>query len=132
MIQIYYFEIIILSDRITILAFSIFFSLASLVKTSVNVNRPDPDPKRTSPQNNSHPLRFVLTSLVFYLFCVLFRLCSIAYFFATIRQYTTIILFGTLIINMVVLYLNSESNYVVMILLGIVSVFGPNGYLVRK
>ena len=117
-------------DRITVLAFSILFSLLSLIKTSVNVNRPDPDERRTSPQYNDHPTRFVLTSVVFHFFCVLFRLCSIAYFFATIREYTTIILFGTLIINVVLLYINSESNYVVIVLLGVVSVFGPNGYLV--
>ena len=124
---------ILIAGRIEIIAFSIFFSLASLVKTSVNVNKPDPCPERTSPQNNKRPIRFILTSLVFHFFCVLFRLCSLAFFFATIRHYTTLVLFVTLVINVVLLYLNikADSNYVVIVLLGIVSVFGPNGYLVR-
>ena len=118
-------------DRIEILAFSIILSLASLIKTSVNVNRPDPDVKRTSPQNNNSPITFVLTSVLFHFFCVLFRLSAITFFFATIREYSTIVLVLTLAINVVLLYLNSESNYVVIVLLGVVSVFGPNGYLVR-
>ena len=125
----------IISDRIEVIAISICFSLASLVKTCVNVNRPDPDSRRTHPQTISKPLKFVLTSLVFHLFCVLFRLISASFFIATVRQYTTIIIFATFIINMVLLYVNcktsTEPNYVVIVLLGLVSAFAPNGYLVR-
>ena len=124
-----------ISDRIEVIAISICFSLASLVKTCVNVNRPDPDSRRTHPQTISKPLKFVLTSIVFHLFCVLFRLISASFFIATVRQYTTIIIFATVIINMILLYIiscktSTEPNYVVIVLLGIVSAFAPNGYLV--
>ena len=125
----------ILLDRVEWIALSICFSLASLVKTCVNVNRPDPDSRRTHPQTITRPIRFLLTSLVFHLFTVLFRLISASYFFATVREYTAIIIFATVIINMVLLYINcktsTEPNYVVIVLLGLVSAFAPNGYLVR-
>jgi len=120
-------------DRVEWIALSICFSLASLVKTCVNVNRPDPDSRRTHPQTITRPIRFLLTSLVFHLFTVLFRLISASYFFATVREYTAIIIFATVIINMVLLYINcktsTEPNYVVIVLLGLVSAFAPNGYL---
>ena len=123
--------VLFVTERLGILVLSIVLSLASLVKTGVNVNQPDPDANRVSPQNVEQAPRFIWTSILFHLFCILFRLSCMSFFFATLRHYTVVILIITITINLVLLYLNSKSNYVVIILLGVVSIFIPNGYLVR-
>ena len=158
------------------LALSATISFLSLTKTGFNVNVPDPDEKRRSPQNPENAKFFPLTSLLFHFVCVLFRVGSLAYFFATVRgwvvlkgqkglfvsfkqirhdsfikvtqklwsiftnvltvthstptfySYTAIVILASFGIN-VALLAREGASVNVTVLLGAVSIFMPNGYL---
>ena len=117
------------AKRILTLLLSIALSLASLSKTSINVNKPDPDDRRQSKQYPELSPKFLLTSILFNGFCVVFRLSSAAFFYATVRSWANLILFSIFIVNAVLFGTIATSNYVLIILLGAVSIFVPNGYL---
>lgn len=115
--------------RILTISLSIFLSMASLVKTAVNVNRPDPDERRKEVQDASRAPRFILTSLMFNACTVIFRVSSFGFFYATIRYWANAVILAIIGINVSILYFVADANYVVVLLLGIVSTFAPNGYL---
>lgn len=114
--------------RILTLTFSIVLSFISLSKTGFNVNVPDEDSKRTSIQYKKNAKFFPLTSFVFHAVCVLFRVTCLAYFFATIRFWTILLIVVTIVTNYL-LFLKCGGSQTISILLGMVSVFMPNGYL---
>jgi len=120
-------------DRIGIILLSIGLSLASLTKTAVSVNKPDPEEKRRAVQTvgeRSSRIRFVLTSVLFNGTCVVFRLSSAAFFYACLRAWANLVLLAVVAINAVVLVLAAgTSNFTVVLLLSAVSVVAPNGYL---
>ncbi|TRY70957.1 hypothetical protein TCAL_05281 [Tigriopus californicus] len=118
----------VLQIRILTLTFSIVLSFISLSKTGFNVNVPDEDPKRTSIQYKKNAKFFPLTSIVFHAVCVLFRVTCLSYFFATIRVWTILLIAVTILTNYL-LFLKCGGSQTISILLGMVSVFMPNGYL---
>ena len=73
------------SVRVIVLVASVIFSFFSLSKTGFNVNCPDPDAKRQSQQYPGNSRFFSITSFVFHVICVLFRVSCLAYFFAIFR-----------------------------------------------
>ena len=115
-------------ERLMTLALSATISFLSLNKTGFNVNVPDPDEKRRSPQHPENSRLFPLTSLLFHFCCVLFRVASLAYFFATVRGYTAVIVVACFGVNAFLLA-REGASYNVTLLLGAVSIFMPNGYL---
>ena len=97
--------------------------------SNVQVNVPDPDPRRKQPQDKkSSKYRFKITNCLFTATCVFFRLLSLAYFFVYLRQYTIIIIAAAFISNAIVLYC-VEASVTVLFFLGSISIFVPNGYL---
>ena len=91
-------------ERILLLLFTIALSLASLTSTAVKVNKPDPDDNRTSKQTPpSSSGRFYLTSLLFNGFCVIFRLSSTAFAYATLRAWANLILVSAFFANVILL-----------------------------
>ena len=121
-----------ISVRLAILCITILLSFISLAKTGYNVNVPDPDENRKSKQTPSNVKRFWLTSLPFHFVCALFRVSCLAYFLANLSTWTTLIIIFTIIINMLILYFDAKASPTVTILLGVVSVFMPNGYLLHN
>jgi hypothetical protein len=57
-----------------------------------------------------------------------FRISCLAYFFATLRYWTILVMSVGICANVVILELNGASN-TISFLLGTVSLFMPNGYL---
>ena len=97
--------------------------------SNVQVNVPDPDPRRKQPQDKKcSKYRFKITNCLFTATCVFFRLLSLAYFFVYLRQYTIIIIAAAFISNAIVLYC-VEASVTVLFFLGSISIFVPNGYL---
>ena len=62
------------AERLAILSFSVLMSFISLVKTAVNVNIPDPDPRRQTKQYKENVPCFKVSLWFFTLTTVLFRL----------------------------------------------------------
>lgn len=104
-------------------------SFISLTKTGFNVNVPDPDPNRRDKQYAQNVPRFWMTSIPFHFVCVLFRVTCLSYFFANLSLWTILIIGFTIIINMLILHYDAKATPTMTILLGLVSVFMPNGYL---
>ncbi len=119
---------IFLLERIIILVVSITLSFLSLAKTGYNVNVPDPDDQRASPQYPESAPRFSLTSILFHLVCVLFRVTSLSLFFACFSSYTLLIILTAFGINFGI-YHACGASHTMTLLLGSVSIFMPNGYL---
>ena len=115
--------------RLAILCITIILSFVSLAKTGYNVNVPDPDEKRKSQQNPQNVKRFWSTSLPFHFICVLFRVSCLAYFFAALSTWTVLIIVLTMIINFLILHYDAKVIPTMTLVLGVVSVFLPNGYL---
>ena len=69
-----------------------------------------------------------MTSVPFHLVCVLFRVSCLAYFFATFRYWTILVIAAGIGANIGILEWIGASN-TVSFLLGAVSLFMPNGYL---
>ena len=103
-------------------------SFISLTKTGFNVNVPDPDPDRSVPQYKESARFFWLTSILHHFVVTLFRVSCLAYFFACIEYYTIIVICFVIGVNAFLLHKNGASN-TVSIILGTISVFMPNGYL---
>ena len=93
------------------------------------MNVPDPDEKRKSQQNPQNVKRFWSTSLPFHFICVLFRVSCLAYFFAALSTWTVLIIVLTMIINFLILHYDAKVIPTMTLVLGVVSVFLPNGYL---
>ena len=108
---------------------TVILSFFSLAKTGYNVNVPDPDENRKSQQNKENVTRFWATSLPFHFVCVLFRVSSLAYFCANLSYWTVAIVLFTMVINILILHYDAKATPTITILLGTVSVFMPNGYL---
>ena len=109
---------ILFAERLGLLCVTVVLSFASLTKTGCNVNTPDPDENRKSLQNIINAPRFLWTSIPFHFFIVLFRVSCLAYFCAVYSYWTTFIIFGTILINMVLLYFASGSSPTITVLLG--------------
>jgi hypothetical protein len=117
------------SERLAILCITVLLSFISLAKTGYNVNLPDPDKRRKSPQFRENVKRFWLTSLPFQFICALFRVSCLAYFCATLSYWTTLITLAIIALNMAIFNFGAKSSPAMTVLLGTVSVFMPNGYL---
>lgn len=116
-------------ERLAILCITILLSFVSLAKTGYAVNVPDPDERRKARQVVSENSHFWITSIPFHFICVLFRVLSLAYFCANLSNWTFLIVFGTFAVNFAILHFAAESGIVISVLLSLVSVFVPNGYL---
>jgi len=115
--------------RVFTLSVSVLLSFLSLAKTGYNVNKADPDPNRKAAQTKSNARFFTLTSVPFHLVCVLFRVSCLAYFFATFRYWTILVIFVGVGANICILEWVVGTSHTVSFLLGAVSLFMPNGYL---
>jgi len=126
------------AERLAILCFSILVSFISLTKTAVNVNIPDPDPRRQAKQyKHNVPYckcccckvsSFKISLSFFTFFCVIFRLLSLAVFLVYLRGYTMILIVTAFLSNVAVLaYVGTSIS--IIIILGAISIFVPNGYL---
>jgi len=126
------------AERLAILCFSILVSFISLTKTAVNVNIPDPDPRRQAKQyKHNVPYwkcccckvsSFKISLSFFTFFCVIFRLLSLAVFLVYLRGYTMILVVTAFLSNVAVLaYVGTSIS--IIIILGAISIFVPNGYL---
>ena len=126
------------AERLAILSFSILVSFVSLVKTAVNVNVPDCDPRRQAKQYKQNVPYLKLCCLkvssfkvslsFFTFFCVLFRLLSLSFFLVYLRQYTLILIVTAFISNVIVLGCVG-ALFSIIVVLGAISIFVPNGYL---
>lgn len=117
------------TERLAILCITVALSFLSLTKTGFNVNVPDPDENRKNKQYPQNVPRFWLTSIPFHFVCVLFRVTCLAYFFANLSHWTFAIIAFTFIINMLILHYDAQATPTMTIVLGLVSIFMPNGYL---
>jgi len=117
------------AGRLAILCITVALSFISLTKTGYNVNVPDPDEQRKSPQNTKNVKRFWLTSIPFHFITVLFRVGCLAYFCANLSNWAAVIILFTMMVNMLILHYDARASPMMTILLGTVSVFLPNGYL---
>ena len=100
------------SGRLAILCITIALSFISLTKTGYNVNVPDPEEQRKSPQNTKNVKRFWLTSIPFHFVCVLFRVGCLAYFCANLSYWTTVIILFTMLVNMLILHYGMYTYYI--------------------
>ena len=133
------------ATRLAILSLSILVSFISLVKTAVQVNVPDPDERRKDKQHKENVPHYKLSLIVFTFFCVLYRLLrlsvnptsnsvsnvsysSLAVFCVYLKQWTIILVVSAFISNVTVLWCVGTSITIVIIL-GAISIFVPNGYL---
>ncbi|XP_023327150.1 uncharacterized protein LOC111700468 isoform X2 [Eurytemora carolleeae] len=115
-------------ERLLLLSCSILFSFLSLVKTSCSVNVPDPDPRRTKPQYKKSAKYFVLTLVLFNLTCILYRVIGISFFCVYLRQYIILIIVTGFLCNLCT-WLYMSRSPTISIILGAISIFVPNGYL---
>ena len=126
------------AERLAILCFSVLISFISLVKTAVNVNVPDPDERRQAKQykQNVPSIKmccvkvssFKISLIVFTFFCVLFRLLSLSVFLVYLRAWTLILILTAFLSNIIVLGCIGTSISLIIVL-GAISIFVPNGYL---
>jgi hypothetical protein len=116
------------AERLAILSFSVLCSFLSLVKTAYQVNVPDCDPRRKAKQNKKNAPYFKVSLFFFKFFCVLFRILSLSFFFVYLRQWTMLLIVTAFISNVVILFC-VEASITIVIILGAISIFVPNGYL---
>jgi len=116
------------AERLAILSFSVICSFLSLAKTAYQVNVPDPDPRRRDKQHKKNAPCFKVTLFFFKFFCVLFRILSLSFFFVYLRQWTMLLVFTAFFSNVVILFC-VEASVTIVIILGAISIFVPNGYL---
>eukprot|EP00090_Calanus_glacialis_P016767 TRINITY_DN26239_c0_g1_i1.p1 TRINITY_DN26239_c0_g1~~TRINITY_DN26239_c0_g1_i1.p1 ORF type:complete len:478 (+),score=77.25 TRINITY_DN26239_c0_g1_i1:95-1528(+) len=116
------------AERLAILSFSVLCSFLSLVKTAYQVNVPDPDPRRRDKQYKKNAPCFKVTLFFFKLTCVLFRILSLSFFFVYLRQWTMLLVVTAFFSNVVILFC-VEASITIIIILGAISIFVPNGYL---
>lgn len=116
------------AERLAILSFSVLCSFLSLVKTAYQVNVPDPDPRRKAKQNKKNAPYFRVSLFFFKFFTVLFRILSLSFFFVYLRGWTMLLIATAFISNVVILFC-VEASITIVIILGAISIFVPNGYL---
>eukprot|EP00092_Neocalanus_flemingeri_P029066 GFUD01031553.1.p1 GENE.GFUD01031553.1~~GFUD01031553.1.p1 ORF type:complete len:480 (-),score=73.85 GFUD01031553.1:159-1598(-) len=116
------------AERLAILSFSVLCSFMSLVKTAYQVNVPDPDPRRQDKQHKENAPCFKFTLFLFKFTCVLFRILSLSFFFVYLRQWTMLLIFTAFVSNVIILFCVGAS-ITIIIILGAISIFVPNGYL---
>jgi len=116
------------AERLAILSFSVLCSFLSLVKTAYQVNVPDPDPRRKAKQNKKNAPYFRVSLFFFKFFTVLFRILSLSFFFVYLRGWTMLLIATAFISNVVILFC-VETSITIVIILGAISIFVPNGYL---
>jgi len=116
------------AERLAILCFSVLCSFLSLVKTAYQVNVPDCDPRRKDKQNKKNAPYFRVSLFFFKFFTVLFRILSLSFFFVYLRQWTILLIVTAFISNVVILFC-VEATITIVIILGAISIFVPNGYL---
>jgi len=114
--------------RLCVLCTSVLISFLSLLKTSHNVNIPDPDTRRTDKQHPENAPCFSATLIIFNLLCILFRIIGFAFFCVYIQQWALLILIAAFLSNAIILRCVGCS-FTMVIVLGAISVFVPNGYL---
>jgi len=116
------------AERLAILSFSVLCSFLSLVKTAYQVNVPDPDSRRQDKQHKENAPCFKVTLFFFKFTCVLFRILSLAFFFVYLRQWTMVLVVTAFFSNVIILFCVGASTTIIIIL-GAISIFVPNGYL---
>jgi len=129
------------AERLAILCFSTLSSFFSLAKTAVSVNIPDPDPRRQEKQYKQNVpyckffcikiSSFKISLMVFMFFCVMFRMLSLSVFLVYLRGYTLIFILTAFLSNVAILaYVGTSTS--IIIVLGAISIFVPNGYLLHN
>lgn len=122
------------SETHTVLLIStILISWISLTVTAIKFNRPDPNQDRDHAKDSKGGWGFIITSTLFHIFCVSFRIIFFAFLFASVRWWGILILFLYLMVICQVYRRSApDDRRNVMIALFISSALVPNGYLLHK
>jgi len=116
------------AERLAILCFSVLCSFMSLVKTAYQVNVPDPDPRRQEKQNKKNAPCFRVTLFFHKLTCILFRILGLSFFCVYLKTWT-LLLIATAFVGNVITLMCIGASATIVIILGAISIFVPNGYL---